>query len=90
MARPFACDDAAAQSTSARAGRRHGHRRDRWMELPREVYDQIIRKTDGVPLFVEELTKTVLELGQLHVAGDKYIAIPPLRSFAIPRRSTIH
>jgi predicted ATPase/class 3 adenylate cyclase len=58
------------------------------MELPPEVYDQIIRKTDGVPLFVEELTKTVLESGQLHVAGDRYIAIPPLRSFAIPE--TLH
>ncbi len=58
------------------------------IELPAEVYEQIIRKTDGVPLFVEELTKTVLESGQLHVAGDRYIAIPPLRSFAIPE--TLH
>jgi predicted ATPase/class 3 adenylate cyclase len=58
------------------------------MELPPEVYDQIIRKTDGVPLFVEELTKTVLESGQLHVAGDRYIATRPLRSFAIPE--TLH
>jgi predicted ATPase/class 3 adenylate cyclase len=57
-------------------------------ELPAEIYDEIIRKTDGVPLFVEELTKTVLESGQLHVAGDRYIAIPPLRSFAIPE--TLH
>jgi len=58
------------------------------MELPPEVNDQIIRKSDGVPLFVEELTKTVLESGQLHVVGDRYIAIPPLRSFAIPE--TLH
>ena len=43
-------------------------------ELPPEVYDQIISRTDGVPLFVEELTKTVLESGQLHAAGDRYIA----------------
>ena len=49
-------------------------------ELPPEVYDQIISKTDGVPLFVEELTKTVLESGQLHDAGDRYIAIGPLPS----------
>ena len=49
-------------------------------ELPPEVYDQIIRRTDGVPLFVEELTKTVLESGQLRVAGDRYIAIAPLPS----------
>jgi predicted ATPase/class 3 adenylate cyclase len=58
------------------------------MELPPEVNDQIIRKSDGVPLFVEELTKTVLESGQLRIAGDRYIAIPPLRSFAIPE--TLH
>jgi predicted ATPase len=53
-------------------------------ELPPEVYDQIIRKTDGVPLFVEELTKTVLESGQLRAAGDRYIALVPLPSLAIP------
>ena len=58
------------------------------MELPPEIYDQIIRKTDGVPLFVEELTKTVLESGQLDIAGDRYIVIPQLRSFAIPE--TLH
>ena len=29
--------------------------------LPAEVVQQIVSKTDGVPLFVEELTKTVLE-----------------------------
>ncbi len=57
-------------------------------ELPREVYDQIISRTDGVPLFVEELTKTVLESGQLHAVGDRYIAIAPLPSLAIP--ATLH
>ena len=31
--------------------------------LPAEVVQQMVGKTDGVPLFVEELTKTVLELG---------------------------
>ena len=31
--------------------------------LPAEVLEQIVAKTDGVPLFVEELTKTVLEFG---------------------------
>ena len=31
--------------------------------LPSEVVQQIVAKTDGVPLFVEELTKTVLESG---------------------------
>jgi predicted ATPase len=31
--------------------------------LPGEVVDQIVNRTDGVPLFVEELTKSVLESG---------------------------
>ena len=35
--------------------------RHRWKALPAEVLQQIVAKTDGVPLFVEELTKTVLE-----------------------------
>jgi predicted ATPase len=33
--------------------------------LPPEVVEQIVAKTDGVPLFVEELTKMVLESGLL-------------------------
>jgi predicted ATPase/class 3 adenylate cyclase len=57
-------------------------------ELPPELYNQIISKTDGVPLFVEELTKTILESGQLRAAGDRYIAIAPLPSHAIP--ATLH
>ena len=57
-------------------------------ELPAEVCEQIIRKTDGVPLFVEELTKTLLESGQLRAAGDRYIAVAPPPSLAIPE--TLH
>jgi class 3 adenylate cyclase/predicted ATPase len=57
-------------------------------KLPPDVYGEIIRKTDGVPLFVEELTKTVLESGQLRAFGDRYIAIAPLSSLAIP--ATLH
>ena len=37
--------------------------------LPSEVVEQIVAKTDGVPLFVEELTKMVLESGLLREAG---------------------
>ena len=33
--------------------------------LPEEIADQIIDHTDGVPLFIEELTKTVVESGIL-------------------------
>jgi predicted ATPase len=57
-------------------------------ELPAEVLEPIISKTDGVPLFVEELTKMVLESGMLRDAGDRYITVGPLRDFAIP--TTLH
>jgi predicted ATPase/class 3 adenylate cyclase len=56
--------------------------------LPDEVSSQIVGKTDGVPLFVEELTKTVLESGLLQDAGDRYELSGPLPPLAIP--STLH
>ena len=37
--------------------------------LPAEVLEQILARTDGVPLFVEELTKTVLEIGPARGRG---------------------
>jgi class 3 adenylate cyclase/predicted ATPase len=55
--------------------------------LPSEVVQQIVAKTDGVPLFVEELTKMVLESGLVREEDGRYVrahgdtAIPPL---AIP------
>ena len=52
--------------------------------LPSLVLDQILEKTDGVPLFVEELTKTVLESGLLRDAGDRYELTGPLPALAIP------
>jgi class 3 adenylate cyclase/predicted ATPase len=52
--------------------------------LPPELYDQIQSKTDGVPLFVEELTKAVLESGLLEDTGEEYISLAPLQSLAIP------
>jgi class 3 adenylate cyclase/predicted ATPase len=57
-------------------------------ELPTEVIEAIISKTDGVPLFVEELTKMVLESGMLRDAGDRYITVGPLPRLAIP--TTLH
>ena len=52
--------------------------------LPPEVLEQIAAKTDGVPLFVEELTKTVLEAGLLQEEGDRYTLAGPLPALAIP------
>ena len=56
--------------------------------LPREVAEQIIDRTDGVPLFVEELTKAVIESGMLTDQGDRYTAAGPLPALAIP--ATLH
>ena len=52
--------------------------------LPEAVLDQIVAKTDGVPLFVEELTKTVLQGDLLRDAGSRYELKGPLLGIAIP------
>ena len=52
--------------------------------LPAEVLERIVERTDGVPLFIEELTKTVLESGLLVAAGDHYELAGPLPPLAIP------
>jgi class 3 adenylate cyclase/predicted ATPase len=53
-------------------------------QLPAPVLDQILTKTEGVPLFVEELTKVVLESGLLQEGGDRLVPVGPLPPFAIP------
>jgi predicted ATPase/class 3 adenylate cyclase len=57
-------------------------------ELPAEVLDQIVSKTDGVPLFVEELTKTVLESGLFKISGGRYVAQHSMPAVAVP--TTLH
>ena len=52
--------------------------------IPTEMADQILAKTEGIPLFIEELTKTVLESGLLADDGGGHVlhgALPPM---AIP------
>jgi class 3 adenylate cyclase/tetratricopeptide (TPR) repeat protein len=56
--------------------------------LPEEVMEQILARTDGVPLFVEELTKTVLETGLLQEQDGHYVLNRPLPPMAIP--TTLH
>jgi len=52
--------------------------------LPHEVLVQIVAKTDGVPLFVEELTKAILESGHLHEVDGHYELLGSLSTFTIP------
>jgi predicted ATPase len=56
--------------------------------LPKDIADQIADRTDGVPLFIEELTKNVIESGIVTEAGDHYAAAGPVAPLAIP--STLH
>jgi class 3 adenylate cyclase/tetratricopeptide (TPR) repeat protein len=56
--------------------------------LPQEVMNQILARTDGMPLFVEELTKTVLESGLLKESNGTFVLTRPLPPLAIP--SSLH
>jgi predicted ATPase len=56
--------------------------------LPDEVIAQIVDRTDGVPLFAEELPKSVLESGLLREEKDRYALDGALPPFAIP--TTLH
>lgn len=72
----------------ARLGRRDGaslvERVTCGKTLPKEVMDEILIRTDGVPLFVEELTKTVLESELLQERDGHYVLDHPLPPLAIP------
>jgi class 3 adenylate cyclase/predicted ATPase len=58
------------------------------MRLPDEVERQIVDRTDGVPLFVEELTKNLLESGLLANADGRWELVTPLPPMAVP--ATLH
>ena len=52
--------------------------------LPSDVMHHIVTKTDGVPFYVEELTKAVIESGVLQEAENHYVLSGPLNEVAIP------
>jgi class 3 adenylate cyclase/predicted ATPase len=52
--------------------------------LPAEVSEIIVSKTDGVPLFVEEMTKAILETGVLEDVGERYVLQGPISIPSIP------
>ncbi|NRF67469.1 AAA family ATPase [Aquincola sp. S2] len=56
----------------------------RGRRLPLEVVDQILAKTDGVPLFIEELTATIVESGLLREEGNALVMDGPLPALDIP------
>jgi predicted ATPase len=60
------------------------HRMTDGKTFPPEVLTQIIAKTDGVPLFVEELTKAIVESGQLKAVDGHYELVGSFSTLAIP------
>ncbi len=53
-------------------------------ELPEDILRQIVRKTDGVPLFVEEFTQMLIDSGTLVEDGDAFVIGQPLAPTEIP------
>ena len=52
--------------------------------LPADVLEQLVMRADGVPLYLEELTKSVLESRLLLEETDRYTLLEPLHALAIP------
>jgi DNA-binding SARP family transcriptional activator len=67
------------QESAAMIGGLTGHK-----ALPEAVIEQVLARADGVPLFIEELTSTLLESGLLRETGDRYVLDGSLPRLAIP------
>jgi class 3 adenylate cyclase len=52
--------------------------------LPEEIVDEIVARADGVPLFVEELTKAVLETGDRDNRVAPVMATKSLAALSVP------
>ncbi len=53
-------------------------------QLPSEILDEVVRRTDGIPLFIEETMKAILESGFLRETSDRYELRGPLPLWTIP------
>jgi class 3 adenylate cyclase/tetratricopeptide (TPR) repeat protein len=56
--------------------------------LPKEIAEQIVDRTDGVPLFIEELTKSIVESALVAEAEDRYVATGRAAPLTVP--TTLH
>ncbi|HEU4438877.1 MAG TPA: adenylate/guanylate cyclase domain-containing protein [Methylomirabilota bacterium] len=57
-------------------------------ELPREVTAELMDKAEGVPLFIEEVAKTLLDIGVLRRDGDRVTLVKGAGAISVP--GTIH
>ena len=89
---PWPADAHVTMQALARLGRREGmtlvERSAGGKALPAEILEQILARTDGVPLFLEELTKTIIESGLLREEDGHYALDGALPPRAIP--TTLH
>ncbi len=69
---------------SAEEGRAIAERATGGKSLPAEVLEHVLAHTDGVPLFIEELTKAIIESDSLEDRGDRYELTGPLARLEIP------
>jgi class 3 adenylate cyclase/predicted ATPase len=88
FAPPWANHPHVTRLSLPRLPRRHGSalvfRAAGGKALPTEVLEQIVAHADGVPLFVEELTKVIVESGTLRDVGPRFELVGPLPALAIP------
>ncbi len=52
--------------------------------LPQAIAGQIAVKSGGVPLFIEEITRSILESGDLELDGERYVLRQSIGDFTIP------
>ena len=77
MDRTAACDRPHSQSAGGARNQRHDRRRRRATStIPANIRQDIIERTDGIPLFVEEMTKAVLEAESEGEARRTAAAVP--------------
>jgi len=53
-------------------------------EIPPDLLEQIVTRTDGIPLFIEEMTKSVIESEALHEKDGSFVLADSLPSIAVP------
>lgn len=85
---PFVNHPALTRITLNRLGTQQAHEIIRSMargkSLPEELVEDILAKTDGIPLFVEEVTKSVLESDSVRETDDAFELTVPIDSLAVP------
>ena len=52
--------------------------------LPEQIIEQVATKSQGIPLFIEEITRSILDSGDLEEVGERYVLRQSIRDFTIP------